>query len=153
MAEDQELNETAPEEEPAAAEAEDTSTSSAAEEAEAPSAEEWTEEDIPEPGPHGQVPPEETPAEAGPEMTMADLTVYDTLRFMVNLLGQQAWIHLGLVMAPGKQEIEQDLTQARVAIDTLAAVAEQLQPDASEEEKRELESLLSNLRVNYVQRS
>ncbi|HEY3397045.1 MAG TPA: DUF1844 domain-containing protein [Armatimonadota bacterium] len=117
------------------------------------------EEEIPSPAPHGQIPPGECECpecaehehEAAPT-SLADLSVYDMLRFTVGMLNQAAWVHLGLVVAPGSTEPKPDLPQARVAIDTLEALAKQLQPDANEEEKRELTNLLDTLRLNYVRK-
>ncbi len=116
------------------------------------------EEEVPEPPPHGRIPPEEEePPATGTEqpatMTLADLSVYDTLRFMVSLLSQQAWLRLGLQVVPGKAEPEPDLPQARVAIDSLEAVIRQLEPHCETSEKQELETLLGNLRINYVKKA
>jgi hypothetical protein len=106
------------------------------------------EEEIPSPPPHGRVPEEE------PEPhTLADLDIYDTLRFMVGILNQAAWMHLGLVVPPGATAPQTDLAQARVAIDSLEALAGQLRPDSDPEERRELESMLANLHINYVKRA
>jgi hypothetical protein len=106
------------------------------------------EEGVPNPPPHGRGPEEE----AQPE-TPADLDIYDTLRFMIGLLNQAAWMHLGLVVAPGASEARTDLVQARVAIDSLEALAGQLRPDSDPDERRELESVLANLRINYVKKA
>ena len=117
------------------------------------------EEEVPEPPPHGRIPPEEaeageTGAEAeGRPATLADLDIYDTLRFMIGVLNQAAWMHLGLVVAPGKSEAQTDLAQARVAIDALEALAGQLRLVADAIEQRELDSILANLRINYVKRA
>jgi hypothetical protein len=86
-------------------------------------------------------------------VTLADLTVYDTLRFMVGLLAQQAWLRLGLQVAPGRTEPALDLVQARVAIDTLESVIRQLAADGDEGEKREFNILLADLRVNYLKKA
>lgn len=115
----------------------------AAPEAEAESAEEEA------PGP----PEEEAPPEQPENVTFADLSIYETLRFMVGMLSQQSWVHLGLQIAPGSQEAKLDLAQARVSIDTLEVVAEKLEPDTTDEEKRELTTLLSNLRINYLKKA
>ena len=127
---------------------------------EEPEAEPEIEEEKPEPPPHGQIPPEEIPVEETPAedegqrpVTMADLTVQDTLRFIVGLLAQQAWIRLGLQVAPGMTEPATDLAQARVAIDTLELVAQKLSPSSDEGERRELSTLLADLRVNYVKKA
>jgi hypothetical protein len=128
------------------------------------------EEQVPEPPPHGRIPaegeaPEEAeeepsppphgrvPEEQPPPPTLADLDIYDTLRFMIGVLNQAAWIHLGLVVAPGAKEAVTNLAQARVAIDSLEALAQQLQPASEPEERREIEILLANLRVNFVKQT
>jgi hypothetical protein len=84
--------------------------------------------------------------------TLADLDIYDTLRFMIGILNQAAWMHLGLVVPPGAGEARPDLAQARVAIDALEALAGLLRADSDGEERREMESMLANLRINYVKR-
>jgi hypothetical protein len=112
-----------------------------------------TEEEVPEPPPHGRIPPEEPPADEAPPMTLGDLSVYDTLRFAISLLGQQAWMRLGLTVLPGQTEPVADLPQARVAIDALEALVRLLEPSSDEAEKRELHTLLDNLRVNYVRKA
>lgn len=113
------------------------------------------EEEVPSPPPHGRVPPEEQ-ADAGEEPrgpSLADLDIYDTLRFLIGVLNQAAWIHLGLVVAPGATEVKTDLAQARVAIDSLEALAQQLRPQADPTEQREIDNVLANLRVNYVKKA
>jgi hypothetical protein len=110
-------------------------------------------EEVPEPPPHGRIPPEEPPAEGQRPVTMADLTIYDTLRFMVGLLAQQAWLRLGLQVAPGMAEPAVDLAQARVAIDTLEAIVAKLESNSDEGEQRELHTLLADLRVNYIKKA
>ena len=91
--------------------------------------------------------------ETVPEVPLQALDVYDTLRFMVSLLIQQAWISLGIQKAPGAEEVEQDLPQAKVAIDTLEFVIDKLVPDLEPQERAELDSVLSNLQINYVKRA
>lgn len=97
---------------------------------------------------------EQAPAakrEAGAD-TLADVGVYGILRFCVGLLAQQAWIALGIVAPPGG-ETKQNLPEARVAIDTLALLVEQLKPDLDEAETREMNVTLADLRANYVRRA
>ena len=128
------------------------------------------EEEVPEPPPHGRIPvereapeaEEETPSPPphgrGPEAephppTLADLDIYDTLRFMVGVLNQAAWMHLGLVVPPGAKEAVTDLAQARVAIDSLEALAHQLRSSFDPDEQREIDNLLATLRINFVKRA
>jgi len=91
--------------------------------------------------------------EAAPEVPLQALDVYDMLRFVVSLLTQQAWVSLGIQKAPGAEEIQQDLPQAKVAIDTLEFVIAKLAPALEPQEKAELDSVLSNLQINYVKRA
>ena len=91
--------------------------------------------------------------EAAPEVPLQALDVYDMLRFVVSLLTQQAWVSLGIQKAPGAEEVEQDLPQAKVAIDTLEFVIDKLAPALEPQEEAELNSALSNLQINYVKRA
>jgi len=97
--------------------------------------------------------------EPGPEASTAPpkpgvpISVYDVLRFSIRMLYEQAWASLGLVPDPGTGQIKKDLTQARVAVDCVDFLVKQLEPYASPEEKRDLRSLLTTLRLNYVNQS
>ena len=98
--------------------------------------------------------------EAGPESSAeaeplepGALSVYQVLRIFVGMLGEQAWINLGLRMAPGATETEVKLTEARISIDTLRFVRGQLDADLQDVEKRELDNLISSLQLNFVQKS
>lgn len=97
---------------------------------------------------------------AGPDVTeeaaaqmMAELDIYAVLRMMIGMVAEQAWISLGLRVPKGAEEPKMDLEQARVAIDTLEFITEKLEPQLEEEEHRELKTLISNLQMNFVQRS
>ena len=46
-----------------------------------------------------------------------------------------------------------DLPMAQIAIDTVAFIVEKLGDELEESEKREMDSLLTNLRINFAQRS
>jgi len=99
---------------------------------------------------------EEEPEEAAPEEPEGDrpdITVYSLLRMSIGMYAEQAWIHMGVRMDTTKQTTETNLPLAQVAIDTAAFIAEKLQPDLDDAEKREIEQLLANLRINFVQRA
>jgi len=106
-----------------------------------------------EPEAAAQQPVDQETEEAVPEVPLQALDVYDMLRFVVSLLTQQAWVSLGIQKAPGAEEVEQDLPQAKVAIDTLEFVIDKLAPDLDPQERAELDSVLSNLQINYVKRA
>jgi hypothetical protein len=58
---------------------------------------------------------------------------------------------MGLLPNPASNKIERNLSDARLAIDAAAALAEQVKPTLDEAARRELEALLTDLRVNYVE--
>ncbi|MFO7946741.1 MAG: DUF1844 domain-containing protein [Armatimonadota bacterium] len=100
------------------------------------------------------VPPEgDFDQQQAAEQMMADMDIYTILRMMIGMVAEQAWINLGLRVAPGKEEAEMKLDEARVAIDTLQFIQKKMENELEDDEKRELESLVSTLQLNYVRKS
>jgi len=86
-----------------------------------------------------------------PEMTdIGSLDTYSLLGLFLGVLAEKAWQTMGLRTKPGTDKIQADFDQARVAIDTASFLAEKLQPHLPEDEKRRLEGLMADLRLNYV---
>jgi hypothetical protein len=86
-----------------------------------------------------------------PEMVdIASLDVYSLLGLLVGLVAEKAWQTLGLRTRPGTDKIETDFNQARVAIDVVGFIVEKLQPRLPDDEKRHLEGLVADLKLNYV---
>jgi uncharacterized protein DUF1844 len=81
------------------------------------------------------------------------MDVSNVLLMTIGLLADKAWIYLGLVPNPLSQQIEQNLPEARRAIDVVADLAKHLERAATPEEQRELQVLVSNLRANFVKQS
>ena len=71
---------------------------------------------------------------------------------MLEQLAEIAWQKLGLRPDPFTQGIHRDLAQAKVAVDTVAAVAAQLEPSLDDEDRRQIQNLVRDLKVNYVQK-
>ena len=93
----------------------------------------------------------ETAETPQPEMVdIASLDVYSLLGLFVGILAEKAWQTLGLRTKTGTDKVETDFVQARVAIDAVGFFAEKLQPHMQEEEKRRLEGLVADLKLNYV---
>jgi hypothetical protein len=83
-------------------------------------------------------------------MDIASLNVYSLLSLFVGLLAEKAWQTMGLRTKPGTDKVETDFDQARVAIDTVDFFVDKLQPRLSDDEKRRLEGLVADLKLNYV---
>ena len=79
--------------------------------------------------------------------------VYTLLEAYIGTLGSQAFVWLGLLKDPISNKMAKDLAQAKVAIDTCEAMIKQLMPIVGESEKRELQRLLDDLRINFVNQS
>lgn len=75
----------------------------------------------------------------------------DLLRWCVSLLATSAWRALGLIPDPATNKVERNLDDARLAIDATAALLEHLRPRLQDAERREFDTLLANLRLNFVE--
>ncbi len=95
----------------------------------------------------------QAPADQQPQTAPQPADVYDLLRFTLGVFLNQAWIHLGIRAAPGTTETVTDLPKARVAIDTAVLLFDKLKPQLTEQETKEIELELSNLRINFARKA
>ncbi len=72
--------------------------------------------------------------------------------WFISMLSGKAWEYLGLIMNPETKEINKDLTKAKIAIDTVAFLYDQIKDDLNPEDFKRIENLLANLRMNYVEK-
>lgn len=89
--------------------------------------------------------------EGGAELP--ELDVPAALAVCVNMLSEVAWVKIGLIPNPVSGKIEKDLAQARVAIDAVGDLVQRLEPLVDQTERRDLQVMLSNLRINFVEQS
>ena len=78
------------------------------------------------------------------------LPVWHIIPFFIRILDNVAWQKMGLVVNPMTQEIEKDLDQARVAIDSYEALLNQLGAQIEPDAKEALESRLADLKLNFA---
>jgi len=88
-----------------------------------------------------------------PEVPLEPVTVLGIVEYCVSLLNAHAWQCMGLVMNPLTRKIEKDLDQARVAIDCVEALYQQIESHLPDVEARRFRQVLTDLRVNFVQQS
>ncbi len=69
----------------------------------------------------------------------------------IGLLASKAWEAMGLVPDPVTQRIERHLDEAQLAIDAAAALIDLVRNRLPDTERREVETLLANLRLNFVE--
>jgi Domain of unknown function (DUF1844) len=79
--------------------------------------------------------------------------VRSVLALFLGELRNLAWLRMGLVANPVTHQIEKDLMQAKMAIDTVAFLASQLEPHVAPEERLPLKAMVSDLQVNFVEQS
>jgi hypothetical protein len=108
-------------------------------------------EAVAEPSAEAALPEDEAVPAEGPESTEID--TYGVLRLCLSMFVEQAWVQLGLQLAPGASETKADLKQAKLAIDTVAYMKDALSENLQAHEQREVEQVLATLRMNFVQRS
>lgn len=79
-------------------------------------------------------------------------TIYDHVAMMLDQMSGVAWQKMGLQpdMVTGK--IDPDLGQARVAIDVVNFLASVLETQLDEDDKKHLQNLVRDLKINYVQK-
>lgn len=80
-------------------------------------------------------------------------SVYDILMFMVEQMAAVSWQKLGLQPDMVTGQLEQNLTEARVAIDVTAYMAGQLESRLDDDDKRRIHGLVRDLRINFVQKN
>lgn len=66
-------------------------------------------------------------------------------------LASSVQVHLGLVANPGSQKIEKNLSLAQQTIDILGLLQEKTKGNLTPEEGQVLQSVLSDLRLQYVE--
>ena len=81
------------------------------------------------------------------------LPTVDLLMSVLNLLAAKAWEGMGLVPNPATNQIQKDMGEARLAIDAYAAILDMVRSHVEDQPRRDLETLLMTLRINFVEKS
>lgn len=88
---------------------------------------------------------------SSPELfDITSLDTYVLLNLFVSILATKAWQHLGLRTPPGSNTVKQDLVQARVSIDCLAFLINQLKDKIPVEDSTHQQNLLTDLQMNFA---
>ncbi len=96
-----------------------------------------------------------TPPEGGEReaVPLQALRTHDLLVWMLSILAAKAWQGMGLVANPMTNKVEKNMEEARLAIDAYAATFEVVRVRVEEGPRREMETLLTTLRLNFVEKS
>jgi len=93
---------------------------------------------------------EEAGSEEAKIQDITSLDTYSLIGLFVGLLSAKAWETMGLRVKPGTDEIEKDFDQARTAIDTVDFLVQKLKSRIPEPDISRLESLVGDLKLNFV---
>jgi len=107
-----------------------------------------------------EAPADEAPAEGAPKepgerdraMPLHALETRDILIWCLGLLAAKAWEGMGLVPNPASGQVGKNLEGAQLAIDAYAAVFGLVREGVEPAPRREMETLLMNLRINFVEK-
>ncbi|MDQ2985300.1 MAG: DUF1844 domain-containing protein [Armatimonadota bacterium] len=81
------------------------------------------------------------------------ISVYDLMAVSLDQFVEVAWVKMGLRADPLTRTESIDMSEAKVAIDVASRFAETLDPHLEDEDRRRVQSLLSDLRLNYIRKS
>ncbi len=87
------------------------------------------------------------------EQTAEPIDVNQLLAICIDQLAGVAWAKLGLQPDPITGTIAQDLLQARIAVDAVANLAGLLESNLDDGDRRQMQNLVRDLRINYVNRT
>ena len=79
--------------------------------------------------------------------------LYGVLAVTIEQFSALAWQKMGLQPDYMTGKIEKDLDQCKVAVDATAALAALLEPQLEESDKRQMQNLVRDLKMNFVEHS
>lgn len=88
----------------------------------------------------------------GTQLPNEPVSVYTVTLAMVEQMALLAWQKLGLQPDMMTGKIHQDLGEAKVAIDITTQLVSFVEPELDEADKRQVQNLVRDLRMNYVQK-
>jgi hypothetical protein len=98
--------------------------------------------------------PEKQEKTAEPEQPLLDepIQVKDYIYLNILTLEGKAWAYMDLIAHPETQKHVKDLNQAKLAIDTIDTLFKIVQEYLTHEQKKDLQTRLTNLRLNFVKK-
>ena len=81
------------------------------------------------------------------------ISVYDLMAVSLDQFVEVAWVKMGLRPDPLTRAENIDIEEAKVAIDVASRFAESLDPHLEDEDRRRVQQLLTDLRMNYIRKS
>jgi hypothetical protein len=83
----------------------------------------------------------------------APVDVFEFLAVVIEQTTALAWQKMGLQPDFVTGEIVKDLDQARAAVDAAAALAALVEPRLDDDDRRRMQNLVRDLKINFVEKS
>ena len=80
-------------------------------------------------------------------------SVYEHVYMLLETMSHVSWQKLGLQPDTLTGKLEGNMAEAKVAIDLVAHLATILEPQLDGDDRRRIQNLLRDLRINFIQRS
>jgi hypothetical protein len=80
------------------------------------------------------------------------IEIKDYLYLMILTLEGKAWAYMDLVPHPETKKHKKDLGQAQRAIDSIDSLYKIIEADMTPEQKKDIQTRLTNLRLNFVKK-
>ncbi len=78
--------------------------------------------------------------------------IKDILLMTILSLEGKAWAYLGLIAHPETQKPKEDLNEAKIAIDSIDSLFKIVEPLLNNDERKDIQTRLTNLRLNFVKK-
>jgi hypothetical protein len=85
-----------------------------------------------------------------PQLLDEPIKVQDYIYLNILTLEGKAWAYMDKIAHPETQKHQKDMAQAKLAIDTIDILFKQLEPHLTDDQKKDLQTRMTNLRLNYV---
>ena len=86
------------------------------------------------------------------QVALMDFEIDQLIGFFISICSTKAMQYMGVKIKPD-EEPTKDLTKASLAIDCTGFMVEKIEPFVSEEEIKALQSMIANLKLNFVKAS
>jgi hemolysin activation/secretion protein len=92
----------------------------------------------------------EKPDEQEPLLLDEPIKVKDYIYLNMLTLEGKAWAYMDLIAHPETQKHTKDMAQAKLAIDTIDALFKIIEGHLNDDQRKDLQTRLTNLRLNFV---
>ena len=89
-------------------------------------------------------------AQKEPQLLDEPIKVKDYIYLNILTLEGKAWAYMDKIAHPETQKHQKDLDQAKLAIDTIDLLYKQMEAHLTNDQKKDLQTRITNLRLNYV---